>query len=128
MPRGGYRPGAGRPKKGSPPRARPAVVAKAKPEPIVDDPNRDETLEEARRLPLAYMLDVMNDPRTDAVRRDRMAIAAAPFMHSKILTARNQAQFDKPPAPGKKAQANADAVTAQAGTDWESLLTTGPVQ
>lgn len=28
---------------------------------------------------------------------------------------------------GKKAQANADALTAQNGTDWESLLT-GPVQ
>lgn len=36
----------------------------------------------------------------------------------------------KPAEPlGKKAQANVDAVTAQVGTDWESLLRpTGPVQ
>ena len=30
---------------------------------------------------LAYMLRVMNDPGTEPERRDRMAIAAAPFMH-----------------------------------------------
>src|SRR4051794_35513527 len=31
--------------------------------------------------PLAYMLRVMNDPGAEPERRDRMAIAAAPFMH-----------------------------------------------
>ncbi|MCR4331216.1 MAG: hypothetical protein NUV34_00705 [Sulfuricaulis sp.] len=36
---------------------------------------------------------------------------------------------DQPVVPeGKKAQANAAAVTAQAGTEWESLLTGQPVQ
>jgi phage terminase small subunit len=33
--------------------------------------------------PLAYMLKVMNDPTVDAMRRDRMAVAAAPYVHSK---------------------------------------------
>jgi hypothetical protein len=31
--------------------------------------------------PLEYMLEVMNDPGADTMRRDRMAIAAAPFVH-----------------------------------------------
>lgn len=36
---------------------------------------------------------------------------------------------DQPEKPdGKKAQANADAVTAQKGTDWDSILPTGAVQ
>ena len=33
--------------------------------------------------PLAYMLKVMNDPEAAKDRRDRMAIAAAPFVHSR---------------------------------------------
>jgi phage terminase small subunit len=33
--------------------------------------------------PLAYMLKVMNDPNEEASRRDRMAIAAAPFCHAR---------------------------------------------
>ena len=37
-----------------------------------------ETLE-----PLAYMLQVMNDPDISKERRDRMAIAAAPFVHDR---------------------------------------------
>lgn len=31
--------------------------------------------------PLAYMLKVMNNPKAENERRDRMAIAAAPFLH-----------------------------------------------
>ena len=31
--------------------------------------------------PLAYMLRIMNDPGTDKERRDRMAIASAPYCH-----------------------------------------------
>jgi hypothetical protein len=30
------------------------------------------------------MLAVMNDPNADVARRDRMAIAAAPFMHPRV--------------------------------------------
>jgi phage terminase small subunit len=35
-------------------------------------------------MPLEYMLAVMNDPTADLTRRDRMAIASAPFVHAKI--------------------------------------------
>lgn len=67
MARGGARPGAGRPRK-SPPAAVPAEAAPAQ------EGDGAET-------PLDYMLRVMRDPRTDAARRDRMAMAAAPFLH-----------------------------------------------
>ena len=68
MARGGYRPGAGRPKKNS-----------------LDD-TRAKIKKAARKLkisPLDYMLSVMNDPLSDTNRRDRMAIAAAPFVHGR---------------------------------------------
>ena len=71
MARGGYRPGAGRPK-GTTKKASPSVAA--------------EVRREARKAglsPLDYMLAVMNDDDADASRRDRMAIAAAPFVHAK---------------------------------------------
>ncbi|MGL5785171.1 MAG: terminase small subunit [Alphaproteobacteria bacterium] len=35
------------------------------------------------KTPLEYMLAVMMDSQVDAARRDRMAIAAAPFMHAR---------------------------------------------
>jgi hypothetical protein len=34
--------------------------------------------------PLEYMLAVMNDRTADANRRDRMAIAAAPYVHGRV--------------------------------------------
>ena len=34
--------------------------------------------------PLEYMLAVMRDPSVDADRRDRMAAAAAPFLHPRL--------------------------------------------
>lgn len=66
MAKGGYRPGAGRPRKG-------------------EDAVRDElkNIPKVYETPLEYMLDVMNDPEVDPGRRDRMAIAAAPFVHAK---------------------------------------------
>lgn len=62
--------------------------------------------------PLEYMLAVMRDDRVDPMRRDRMAIAAAPYVH------------DKPSdrALGKKEQAAIDAQTAHEGTQWEGLM------
>ena len=68
MPRGSYRPGAGRPQ-GSKTRVKPAEV-----EPM------------AVRLgltPLEYMLTVMRDETADPERRAQMAMAAAPFVHAK---------------------------------------------
>lgn len=35
------------------------------------------------KTPLEYALDVMNDPTQDELRRDRMAVAAMPFVHLK---------------------------------------------
>jgi phage terminase small subunit len=64
--------------------------------------------------PLAYMLGVMNDKEADDARRDRMAIAAAPFVHKRVVdtpegkkeVAKNTAaragkvgRFATPPAP-----------------------------
>lgn len=65
MPRGGYRPGAGR-KAGSTP---------------MSNDDKAEIFESLD--PLAYMLRVMNDPGADDARRDRMAQAAAPYVHAK---------------------------------------------
>jgi hypothetical protein len=57
---------------------------------------------------LDYMLEVMNDPSADLARRDRMAIAAAPFVHERAADA----------PMGKKAKAQAAAESAGLGTDW----------
>ena len=35
-------------------------------------------------LPLDYMLQIMRDDKADPKRRDAMAIAAAPYLHSKM--------------------------------------------
>lgn len=95
MAKGGYRPGAGRPKKSA---------------------TKKAVKKEARRLglsPLEYMLDVMNNPAADETRRDRMAIAAAPFVHSKAEGIR-----------GKKegAEIEAQAAVEAGGDDWGSDL------
>ena len=37
-----------------------------------------------RMSPLDYMLSVINDPGVDDARRDRMAIAAAPYVHARV--------------------------------------------
>ena len=69
--KGGYRPGAGRPK-GSRNKTRIETPA---------DIQASATAE--NMTPLEYMLKVMRDPREDAGRRDRMAIAACPFCHAR---------------------------------------------
>jgi hypothetical protein len=61
--------------------------------------------------PLDYMLAVLNDEQADPVRRDRMAVSAAPFVHAKAGDL------------GKKAQAEVDAETAGEGTEWGDDLT-----
>jgi phage terminase small subunit len=115
MPRGGARVGAGRPKNPGPPKKRvrtrvkaaakvkPAVpvVPEAKPDPVVTPPAPVGDHEDL--LPLAYMLEVMNDPSADARRRDTMAVAAAPYLHPKQGEA------------GKKDQRNDKAKSASAG-------------
>lgn len=71
MAKGGYRPGAGRPK-GSRNKTR------------IETPADIQSAAAYKNMtPLDYMLKVMRDPREDAGRRDRMAIAAAPYCHSR---------------------------------------------
>src|SRR3990167_9011964 len=83
MARGGYRPGAGRPKgaKGNKASGRTRKSREGKPSlpPEVAAGAAAENL-----TPLDYMLKVMNDATIkDDVRRDRMAVAAAPFVHAR---------------------------------------------
>lgn len=95
MSRGGYRSAAGRPKGPD----RPNAPSQHKEYPGVT-------------TPLEYMLAVMNDSASDDGRRDRMAIAAAPYVHARAADAKL----------GKKEEAEQAALTAERGTSWETLL------
>lgn len=85
--RGGYRPGAGRPKGAQ---TSPNCVLEALP---------------AEHDPLAYLLSVMRDPQADLARRDRAAIAALPYVHP------------RPSAPTKAEQKRDDLAAEQAQLD-----------
>lgn len=78
MARGGYRPGSG-PAKGT--RYKPRKKKAKQKAPTRDIPEEVGSGTAENLDPLAYMLRVMNDPKADRDRRDRMAIAAAPFIH-----------------------------------------------
>lgn len=101
MPRGGYRPGAGR---------KPAAPRELEVKHVA--PDIRAAAKTCKLTPLEYMLGVMNDPSADETRRDRMAQAAAPYVHPKAADA----------APGKKEQREMVARQAERGTDWEALL------
>jgi hypothetical protein len=88
MARGGARPGSGRPKKAA------GFVPSAKPETVLRPRKSLGGLS-----PLEYMLGVMNDAEADDARRDRMAMAAAPFVHARAEAV----------AAGKKEQRQAAA-------------------
>ncbi len=75
MARGGYRPGAGRPKGSKSSNTQADVPNEANAE------NLD---------PLTYMLKVMNDSSANKGRRDRMAVAAAPFVHARAGEAKGK--------------------------------------
>lgn len=109
MGRGGYRPGSG-PQKGTKYKPRvlktnkkaiPKGKASKKPD-IPKDIQNDAAAENL--TPLDYMLKVMNDKNTDPVRRDRMAVAAAPFVHPR-----------KGEGAGKKEEKEGRAKAAGAG-------------
>jgi hypothetical protein len=103
---GGYKPGAGRPRKV-------ADVDYTDIPKVPGVPSEVVVLSNIEGMsPLEYMLMVMRDDSADPNRRDRMAIAAAPFVHSKVETAK----------PGKKEQAKLTAERADEGTVWERLL------
>jgi len=61
-------------------------------------------------LPLDYMLAVIRDPNATQLRRDKMAIAAAPYCHARLMP--------DAPTKGKKDQRAEDAETAGMGTPW----------
>jgi hypothetical protein len=66
----------------------------------------------AKMQPLEYMLLVLNDPTADEVRRDRMAMAAAPYCHPRVADSTR----------GKKDLQAEAAETAGAGTAWSGDL------
>lgn len=68
MPRGGRREGAGR-KPGTPNKSTSELR---------------EALSASGELPVEYMLRVMRDKSEENDRRDRMAVAAAPYLHAKL--------------------------------------------
>lgn len=88
MPRGGARVGAGRPKKGAAPAKK--IVGRVVKRPLTveaphtkaESPSPDGAA--TGQTPLEYMLSVMNDPDADEGRKDRLAVAAAPYMHPKM--------------------------------------------
>lgn len=126
MARGGYRPGAGRPKlteaerderralkaAGAVPAKKAAAKKRAAPAktaaqpPDVEQPALSPELvieaALANATPLDYMLMVMRAGNADPARRDRMAIAAAPFMHPR----------KEPVGEGKREKAALDAKDA----------------
>jgi len=77
MARGGFRPGAGRP------RTKPASPLKDEAKKSAASGGSRTVKGHAQMTPLEYMLMVMRDEAADEVRRDRMAIAAAAYIHER---------------------------------------------
>ena len=100
---GGYRVGSGRPPGAKPGESLARIV-----------------IPEGGVTPLEYMLAVMNDPGADQSRKDRMAIAAAPYVHARISDPGKKEASKK--EPGEKEKAVVAAETAAGGTDWVNLL------
>lgn len=63
-------------------------------------------------LPLDYMLAVIRDPTATQTRRDRMAVAAAPYCHARMADV----------VKGKKDQQTEQAWMAGVGTAWSADL------
>ena len=104
MARGGYRPGAGRPKRD--------VLEKTSKVPA----DIRKAAVASNVTPLEYMLLVMNSAEADDGRRDRMAIAAAPYVHERAA--------DK--AAGKKEAAQDAARSAGVNSGWGDDLVGKP--
>jgi hypothetical protein len=63
---------------------------------IVHNDERDlEEIASTGETPLEYMLRVMRDPEAPEARRDAMAIAAAPYIHSKLAQVDVTAQHNQ---------------------------------
>ena len=108
MARGGYRPGAGRPKgaKNKPKTAK--RLPKNDPKTaILSDPETPDEEKKAivsgEKTPLEYMLEIMNDDSADTDRRDKMAGMAAPYVHARAGTGpgKKQEKQDRARSAGK---------------------------
>lgn len=95
MSRGGYRPGAGRPR---------ISRAMKLPGPIAG------AGKVGGETPLALLLALMNDEAQPVEVRMRAASLALPFMHA------------KPAAPTKREEAERRATMAESGSEWDTLL------
>ena len=100
---GGYRPGTGGPRPGT--GRKPVEKATKVPADI------RAAARKCRLTPLEYMLAVLNDEDASQERRDRMAQAAAPYVHARPAPAASD-------APGKKEIRAEAAKTAGAGSEW----------
>jgi hypothetical protein len=83
MARGGPRPGSGRPRGSKDKQPRVTVRALL----ASEEMSRRVVAKAKGMMPLPYMLKVMNDRKQPTERRDRMAIAAAPFCHARLVYA-----------------------------------------
>lgn len=66
-----------------------------------------------RVTPLEYMLSVIGDEDADPLRRDRLAVAAAPYMHPKVVAVEDG---------GKKAEAERAAKREAESGSWAGLM------
>jgi hypothetical protein len=73
----------------------------------------DAQLDPNGMLPLDYMLAVIRDPTATQLRRDKMAIAAAPYCHPRLI---------EPKRVGAKEQQADAAEMAGVGTVWAEDL------
>lgn len=105
MPHGGSRVGAGRPK-GS------KKGLSLRPDKTIPDEVARAAIGSGM-TPLEYMLKVMRNDEADQGRRDRMAVAAAPYCHAKVADASKV---------GKKDAQAAAAETAGQGSQWAGDL------
>ena len=131
MPRGGARPGAGRPKKQTAAPAKPAAKKQALPkldaEGYKTDPNWPFGKQEPEAppdlsglMPLDFLLEVMRNPEEDKGRRMQAATLAAPYCHpkkgesgkkdEKSAAAKKVASKFAPAAPPRLAAANGKKV------------------
>lgn len=87
MPRGGWRPGAGRkPGASSKPKEKKQRVAETvdKELPVIDHDNLPPPLPDNPITPLDYMLRVLNDPKSPRALKEKMAALAAPYVHPRV--------------------------------------------
>ena len=106
MPRGGKRPGAGRPR-GAISKSTRAIL---------------EAVAAGGEMPLEYMLRIMRDPREPAARRDEMAKAAAPFLHPRMQPTAPSTDDGLPVRPVINLTINRGPAGSLPGSDKQAAL------